>query len=391
MTGGEEILVAGGGIGGLCAALALARVGRRVRVLEKAAEFGEIGYGIQVGPNVGPMLERLGIAEAIEPHAVYPEALVLADALTGRELTRIALGAAFFARYGHRYFVIHRRDLHGAILEACRARGEITLEAAKGILRFDDRGDRVIARCEDGSHYEGAALIGADGLWSPTRAVVMGDGPPRMAGHFVYRGVVPVENILDRSHQDSMIIYAGPNLHLVQYRLRGGTVMNNVATIASQRYARGEEDCGGRNELAGMFERCDPRVRQMLDYVSTERNWVLHDRAPASNWSQGNVTLLGDAAHPMLQYLAQGACMAIEDAVVLAAQVAAHGADLPRAFLAYQRERFYRTARVQITARVFGEILHADGGARELRNHLCSQRDPDFPAEVDWLYRGVAL
>jgi len=391
MAGEPEILIAGGGIGGLCAALALARSGRRVRVLEKAAEFGEIGYGIQMGPNIRPMLERLGIAEAIEPHAVYPDALVLADALTGAELTRIALGPAFLARYRHRYFVIHRRDLHGAILEGCRARGEIALEASKGIVRFDDRGGGVIVSCEDGSRYEGAALIGADGLWSPTREAVIGDGPPRMAGHFVYRGVVPVENIIDRSHQDSMIIYAGPNLHLVQYRLRGGTVMNNVATIASSRHARGEPDCGGPDELEEMFQRCDPRVRQMLGYVGRERSWVLHDRPPVSSWTKGNVTLLGDAAHPMLQYLAQGACMAIEDAVVLAAKVAAHGADFNRAFTAYQQERFHRTARVQITARAFGDILHADGGARELRNHLCAQRDPDSPAEVDWLYRGIAV
>src|SRR4030095_9055391 len=142
------------------------------------------------------------------------------------------------------------------------------------------------------------------------------------------------------------IIHLGPNLSVVQSRLRGGTVMNNVATIASCRYARGERDCGGPDELAEMFERCDPRVRQVLGYVGRERNWVLHDRPPVSGWTKGNVTLLGDAAHPMLQYLAQGACMAIEDAVVLAAKVAQHGTDFNRAFTAYQEDRFYRTARV---------------------------------------------
>ncbi len=389
MARGAEILIAGGGIGGLCAALALSRAGRAVRVLEKAPEFSEIGYGIQMGPNIQPMLERLGLARAIEPHAVYPDALVLADALTGKDLTRINLGPAFLARYGHRYFVIHRRDLHGAILEACRARPDIALEASKGVARFEDRSDGVTVTCEDGSQYAGAALVGADGLWSPTRAAVIGDGPPRMAGHFVYRGVSPIEKILDRSHESSMIIYAGPGLHLVQYRLRGGAVMNTVATIASERHARGEPDGGGPGELDEMFARCDPRVRGMLDYVARDRNWVLHDRPPVSGWTRGNVTLLGDAAHPMLQYLAQGACMAIEDAVVLAAKVAAGGSDLNRAFTAYQEERFYRTARVQITAKVFGDIIHADGGARELRNHLCARRDPDFPAEVDWLYRGI--
>jgi salicylate hydroxylase len=185
MAAGPEILIAGGGIGGLSAALALARAGRRVRVLEKAAEFEEIGYGIQMGPNVHPMLERLGVAAAIAPHAVYPEALVLADGLTGRELTRISLGAAFLARYRYRYFVIHRRDLHGALLKGCRDLTEIALEASKGIVRFDDRGDRVVVFCEDGSEYEGAALIGADGLWSPTRAALIGDGPPAHGRSFL--------------------------------------------------------------------------------------------------------------------------------------------------------------------------------------------------------------
>jgi 3-hydroxybenzoate 6-monooxygenase len=391
MSGDTEILIAGGGIGGLSAALALARRGRRVRVLEKAPQFAEIGYGIQMGPNVQPMLERLGIAGRIERHAVFPDALVLADAITGKELTRITLGSAFLSRYKYRYLVIHRRDLHDSMLDECRACERIALEASKEVVEFDDQADRVIVTCQDGSEYAGVALIGADGLWSPIRSAVIGDGPPRVAGHFVYRGVVPIENIIDRSHENSMIIYVGPNLHLVQYRLRGGTVMNNVATIASYRFARGEKDCGGPDELQEMFARCDPRVRQMLDYVAKDRSWVLHDRPPVSNWTDGNVTLLGDAAHPMLQYLAQGACMAIEDAIVLAAKVGAEGDDFNRAFLAYQRERFFRTARVQITARVFGDIIHADGGARELRNHLCAERDPDFPYEVDWLYRGITI
>ena len=323
---------------------------------------------------------------------MYPDALVLADGMTGRELTRIALGAAFPARYRHRYFVIHRRDLHGAMLEACRARGEIALEASKGIVRFDDRGDRVIAFCEDGSEYEGAALIGADGLWSPTRAAVIGDGAPRMAGHFVYRGVVPVENIIDRSHQDSMIIYAGPNLHLVQYRLRGGTVMNNVATIASYRYARGEKDCGGPDELAEMFERCDPRVRQMLDYVGRERNWVLHDRPPVSTWTKGNVTLLGDAAHPMLQYLAQGACMAIEDAVVLAAKVVAHGDGFPPRLRRLPAGALLpHGARADHRARLRRDPARRRWRARVAQSPVRVSAIRTFPAEVDWLYRGITL
>jgi len=389
MAAQPEILVAGGGIGGLAVALALALKGRRVRVLEKASEFGEIGYGIQMGPNVYPILERLGVLERMAPHVVHPDALILADAVTGDELARIDLGAKFRAKYTHPYFVVHRRDLHGAILEACRARSGIALEASKGLARFDDRGDRVLVTCEDGSTYDGAALVGADGLWSPTRGAVVGDGPPRLAGHYVYRGLVPTEEIIDRSHIDSMTIYVGHNLHLVQYRLRGGTVMNNVATIESTRFKRGEANPGDPAELEETFAQCTPRVRDMLRYISRDRNWVLHDRDPVANWTKGRVTLLGDAAHPTLQYLAQGACMAIEDAVVLAAEVARHGDDFNAAFLAYQAQRMNRTARVVLSARFFGTYIHAGGGARMLRNALLAQRGRDESWEFDWLYRGI--
>ncbi len=387
----HEVLIAGGGIGGLAAAIALARRGRRVRVLEKAAEFGEIGYGIQMGPNIYPILERLGVFEAMAPNVVYPDALVLADAMSGEELTRISLGAAFLARFKHPYFVVHRRDLHGAFLAACQNRKEIVLEASKGLVRFAQESGRVRVMCEDGSEYTGAALIGADGLWSPTRAAVVGDGAPRLAGHYVYRGVVPTEEVIDRSYLDSMVIYGGHDLHLVQYRLRGGKVVNNVATIESRRFKLGADGAGGPEELEEAFEKCAPRVRDMLRYVSRERNWVLHDRDPVTNWTDGNVTLLGDAAHPTLQYLAQGACMAIEDAVVLAAKVARHGDDYHRAFLAYQTQRMNRTARVVLSSRFFGAYIHASGGARALRNELLAKRSWDDPWEIDWLYRGIQL
>ncbi len=385
------ILIAGGGIGGLSAALALALKGRRVRVLEKAPEFGEIGYGIQMGPNVSRMLDRLGLLKALEPHAVFPEALVLADALDNREITRIALGRTFLDRYRYRYFVIHRRDLHGEIVRACRQREEIALEASRGVASFEERPGAVIVRCEDGSEHEGAALIGADGLWSPTRAAIVGDGAPRVAGHVSYRGVVPTHQVIERSHLDAMTIWVGPDLHLVQYRLRGGAEMNNVATVASRRFRRGEKDFGGLDELDEAFSRTDPRVRDMLRYISRDRNWILHDRDPVTHWSRGRATLLGDAAHPTLQYLAQGANMAIEDGVVLAEKVAAAGDDFRSAFLAYQGERLNRTARVVLSSRFFGEYFHVGGGARVLRNELARRRNPDEYWEIDWLYRGIEV
>lgn len=387
----DEILIAGGGIGGLAAALALAQRGRRVRVLEKATEFGEIGYGIQMGPNIYPILQQLGVFAEMAPNVVYPDALVLADAMSGEELTRISLGEAFRARFDHPYFVVHRRDLHGAILSACERREGVVLEASKGLVRFEQESGQVRVTCEDGSEYTGAALIGADGLWSPTRAAVVGDGAPRLAGHFVYRGVVPTDEVIDRSYLDSMVIYGGHNLHLVQYRLRGGKVMNNVATIESERFKRGADGAGSPEELEAAFAKAAPRVRDMLRYVSRERNWVLHDRDPVTNWTDGNVTLLGDAAHPTLQYLAQGACMAIEDAVVLAAEVARHGDDFHGAFLAYQAQRMNRTARVVLSSRFFGAYIHVGGGARALRNELLAKRAWDDPWEIDWLYRRIQL
>ncbi|HEY6966409.1 MAG TPA: FAD-dependent monooxygenase [Burkholderiales bacterium] len=386
---GREILIAGGGIGGLAAALALALKGRRVRVLEKAAEFGEIGYGIQMGPNVARMLDRLGVLKALEPASVFPDALIFADALTNEELSRISLGKAFLARYRFRYFVIHRRDLHGGLLQACRQREGIVLMASHGLKSYTKKENSILVKCENGAEFEGAALIGADGLWSPTRQAVIADGAPRMAGHYVYRGVVPDEQITDRSRINAMTIWGGPDLHMVQYRLQGGAVMNNVATICSRRARRGEPRPGAPDELEEIFARTHARVRDNLRYVSRERNWVLHDREPATHWTDGRVTLLGDAAHPTLQYLAQGAQMAIEDAVVLAEKVAAAGEDCDRAFLAYQRERMNRTARVVLSSRFFGEFLHVDAGARALRNQLARGRDPDNPWEVDWLYRGI--
>lgn len=390
MAARPEILIAGGGLGGLACALALARKGRRVRVLEKAAEFGEIGYGIQMGPNIHRVMQALGVMDTLEPTAVFPDALVMMDSVSGKEVTRIALGDAFVQRFGYRYFVIHRRDLHGTLFEACRQREEVALEASKGLAKFAERDGGVVVTCEDGSEYFGAALVGADGLWSPTRRQIVTDAP-RQTGHTVYRGLVPVEAVVDRQFLNSMVMWCGRDTHLVQYRLRGGTVMNNVAVFVSPRFRRGEKEFGQPDELHEMFAPAVPRVREMLKYVSLERNWVLHDRDPVTNWTAGRATLLGDAAHPTLQYLAQGACMAFEDALVLAAEVARHGDDFNAAFLAYQGRRMNRTARVVLSARFFAEVCHAGGGARLLRNELLGKRSPDDPWEADWLYRGIAV
>jgi 2-polyprenyl-6-methoxyphenol hydroxylase-like FAD-dependent oxidoreductase len=386
------IIIAGAGIGGLSAALALAKKGRQVKILEKAPGVGEIGYGIQIAPNGYAILKNLGVTDALEPHSFFPNALVMADAITAKEITRIDLGKRFRERYKYPYFVIHRRDLHGALYDACVAHGSVTMDKEpREVVRFEEDSGRVVVHCADGSSHEGTALIGAEGVRSPTRAHVVNDGAQRVTGHVVYRGLVPIEEVIDKTYLDSMVVYVGYKMHLVQYRLRGGTVMNNVCTFESPGFRRGEKEFGGTDELFSAFEQASPKVREMLRYISLERKWVLQDRDPVTNWTSGRATLLGDAAHVTLQYLAQGAIMSMEDAVVLANEVDKHGEDFQAAFQAYQSQRLNRTARVVLTARLFGEICHAGSGARLLRNELLERRDVENPWEIDWLYRGIGL
>ncbi len=208
-------------------------------MLEKAAEFGEIGYGVQMGPNAYRMMQLLGVTKALEPLAVFPDALVMMDAVSGEEITRIALGEVFVRRYGCRYCFIQRRDLQGTLFEACRQPEEIAREVSKGLAKFESRDDGVVVTCEDGSQYFGAALVGADGLWSPTRKQIVNDAP-RVAGHVAYRGVVTAGKIT--------VIWCGHNMHLVQYPLRGGTLVNNVALLESPSFLRGEKEFGGAGD-----------------------------------------------------------------------------------------------------------------------------------------------
>jgi len=384
------VVVAGGGIGGLCAGLALARKGVRVKVLERAPEVGEIGYGIQIAPNGHAILERLGVMQRLAPHVFYPDALVLVDAVDVKEIARIDLGERFQSHYKHRYFVVHRRDLHAALMETCRREKNFEFEEGE-VESYENLPDSVLVHCSDGKTHQAMAMIGVEGLRSRTRARIVQDGGPRATGHVVYRGLVPVEDIANKNYLDSMVMYVGPGCHLVQYRLRGGTVMNNVATFESPAFKRWNPEYGGVDELMSAYDECAPQIRELLKYFSLEKSWQLHDLQPATNWTDGRVTLLGDAAHATLQYLAQGAIMAMEDAVVLSHELARQPGDVNAAFIRYQQQRLNRTARVVTTARLFGAIMHASAGERLLRNELALKRDTEIPREIDWLYRGAGL
>jgi 2-polyprenyl-6-methoxyphenol hydroxylase-like FAD-dependent oxidoreductase len=383
----QQVLIVGGGIGGLTAALALARQGIASQVIEQAAEFKEIGAGIQLGPNVFWMFEKLGLIDPISALAVFPENLVMLDSITGEEVTRISLGDAFRKKFHHPYALIHRADLHNVLLEAARKSNLIRLDAAQKIVAVDDTKGGVTAKTASGKDYRGAALIGADGLWSTIREIVVGDGKPKPAGHITYRAVLPRDEIPEQYRWRNMTFWAGEKVHFVLYPLRTGELYNLVAVFHSNRYEEGWDSYGDPAELHERFAQTCAPVRMLLNKIESWRMWVLCDRPPIKEWSRGRITLLGDAAHPMLQYLAQGACMAVEDAVCLADQAIAADGDYAAAFRAYQQARYLRTGRVQIMARVYGEFYHAGGVAKELRNMMLGARTPDDAmAGMEWLY-----
>jgi 3-hydroxybenzoate 6-monooxygenase len=383
----RQVLIVGGGIGGLAAALALARKGIAAQVIEQASEFKEIGAGIQLGPNVFWMFDILGLTAPINALAVFPNNLILMDSITGEEVTRIPVGEAFRKKFKQPYAVIHRADLHKVLLEACENSSLIRLDAAQKVIKVDETGDGIIAQTERGKEYRGAALIGADGLWSTIRQMVVGDGKPNVAGHITYRAVLPTSEMPEKFRWRDMVIWAGEKVHLVHYPLRTGELFNLVAVFHSDRYEEGWDSFGDPAELHERFAKTCAPVRTLLNKIESWRMWVLCDRPPIKEWSRGRITLLGDAAHPMLQYLAQGACMSIEDAVCLANKVVDTQGDYAAAFRAYQEARYLRTGRVQIMARVYGEFYHAAGVARELRNIMLGARTPEEAmAGMQWLY-----
>ena len=389
-NGQAPILVAGGGIGGLAAAHALARKGFAVRVLEQAPEFREIGAGIQLGPNIFRVLEKLGLKDAVLADAHRPSALEMRCALSGERVTRMPLDGRFIAKFEQPYAVTHRHDIHGVFLKACRGNNLVTLETSRTVTDFEQDEGGITVTLQSGEQVRGRALIGCDGMWSRVREKIIGDGKPLVSGHIAYRAVLKRDEVPNDLWQPDMILWAGPRTHLVHYPLRRGELYNLVAVFHSKRYVEGWNAEADAGELWAHFNGQRPEVLRMLERIETWRMWVLCDREPVKEWSKGRATLLGDAAHPMLQYLAQGACMATEDAYWLAQKTAEQPDDLPAAFRTYVQQRYLRTARVQIMARVYGEFYHARGPAAELRNQMLGPRTPEESYEgMAWLYGGM--
>ncbi len=386
MTLSLPLLIAGGGIGGIAAALALTRQGLAVKVLEQSAELGEIGAGIQLGPNAFAAFDALGIGPKARARAVYTDEMVMHDALDESLVGRIPVGAAFRARFGNPYAVIHRADVHRSLLEAAEENAGIEVLTSTRVARIEQDDDGVTVVDGRGTRHRGIALVGADGVKSAVRAQYV-DDEARVSGHVVYRAVVEKDDFPADLRWNAASIWVGPNCHLVHYPLRGGEQYNVVVTFHSRLQEEWSVTEGSAEEVEGYFQGICPRARQLIELPKSWKRWATADRDPIGQWTFGRATLLGDAAHPTLQYLAQGACMALEDAVTLGEAMRVHGNDVAAAFDHYQRSRIARTARVVLSAREMGRIFHTSGVERLVRNELWTGRSPErFYDALEWLY-----
>lgn len=382
----QKVIVVGGGIGGLAAALALTRQGIQVQLLEQASEIGEIGAGIQLGPNAYAALDALGVGEAARRRSVFTDHIIMMDAVDATEVIRMDVGEAFQKRFGNPYGVIHRADIHKSIFEAVEKDPLISFHTSTRIVGMDLHGPQVVLVDSNDRRYEADAVVGCDGVKSEVRENLLGD-EPRVTGHVVYRAVVERENMPQDLRINAPVLWAGPRCHLVHYPLRGGEQYNLVVTFHSREQEEWGVRDGSKEEVLSYFDGVHETPYQMLHTPSSWRRWATADREPVEAWGTGNATLLGDAAHPMSQYLAQGACMALEDAVTLGEAVKACGHNLEAAFRLYESVRIPRTARVVWSTREMGRIYHAKGVERLVRNNLWKGKGQnDFYNGMDWLY-----
>ncbi len=386
MPASAPILIAGGGIGGLALALALARTGRRSLVLEQRDTLAEEGAGIQLGPNGVRVLRRLGVADALQPMVGEPEALHVHDGRTGRVLAVLPLGRWISERHGAPYWTVHRRDLHDALLRTASAEPSITLHTGFSVIGAIQSADAVDVASEGGDRAAGAGLVGADGLWSRVRHLVGPARAPQFVGSTATRTVIPAA-MAGRLAERGVGLWLGAGANIAHYPVRGGAEIAAVVIAAEAWQGRQWNAAADRTAL---LERIGDFHASLVDVLTSAPSWskrALYRLAPLPGWSAGRITLMGDAAHPMLPHLAQGGVLALEDAVVLADCLAAHPGDEPRAFCAYEARRRARTARVQAASRRNGRIYHLGAPFSWVRNAalriLPGER---LMAGFDWLY-----
>jgi salicylate hydroxylase len=381
------VAIAGGGIGGLGCALALARRGFASLVLEQAHEFGEAGVGLQVAPNALSVLDALGVGEAAKKNALLIERLVMMDGVTGQEVANIPCDDRFRARFGNPYAVAHRADIHGALLEACRTSDLIALRTQQRVVGFalDDAG--VSVELQSGERIAAAALVGADGVHSAVRKRMLDDGDPLPCGAVIYRSTIPAAEMPKDLQRPYPTFWAGPGWHIIYYPVRDWTLFNLGGTVVTGQTALYDSEEVTSHNVLPLFAGCCATPLRVMRIPKRFRRYTIVHREPVENWSMGPATLLGDAAHPMVQYIAQGAAMALEDAICLAAEADVCNGNFAQAFRRYQDIRIVRTARVQISSLMMDKINHARGVERRVRNSLFEGRTPEeYYDRLAWLF-----
>ncbi|MEV6851353.1 FAD-dependent monooxygenase [Actinoplanes sp. NPDC051411] len=385
-----RLVIAGGGIGGLAAALAASAHGHRVTVLERQPEFTELGAGIQLAPNGLHALDVLGAGPPVRATAVAMAELRFMDGTTGEHVTSMPLTEGYRRRFGRPYVVVHRAELHRRLLDACRRRPGVTLRPSAPVAGYAQDSHEAVVRLKTGERIAADAVIGADGIHSRIRRQMVGDGEPRTSGITAYRAIVPMEQVPVRVRRDAVTWWTGPDCHFVHYPISGGAYLN----MAASRHD------GGRTSFAGVPVGGDlvrdkmsalGAVRDLLSLTEQWRAWVLLDRPPSPVWTDGRVALLGDAAHAMLHYAAQGACQALEDAVVLGDLLGDAPGDgagwVPRLLERYADHRRERTAAVQRVSRDSIRLWHAAGAAATARNRTLGAMAPDDLYDaVAWMH-----
>lgn len=379
-------IVVGGGIGGAATALSLAKRGIKVLLLERAHEIGEIGAGIQLGPNAFSALDSLGVGQVARERAVFTDHISMMDAVDGKEVVRIETGQAFREHFGGPYAVIHRVDIHDTVWQAALKNPLVSYKTSTQVVDIRANPQGVEVFDSQGNCYEADVLLGCDGGKSVVRASLLNDSP-RVTGHVVYRAVIECADMPEDLRINAPVLWAGPHCHLVHYPLRGGAQYNLVVTFHSRQAEEWGVTDGSKEEVLSYFEGIHPRPRQMLDKPTSWRRWATADREPSSQWGNARVTLVGDAAHPVAQYMAQGACMALEDAVTLGEAIAHCNGDFAAAFALYESVRIPRTARIVWSTREMGRLYHAKGVERSVRNLLWQGKSQqEFYRALEWLY-----
>jgi len=380
-------LILGGGIGGMAAAIALARRGLASRILEKRIRYEPEGAGIQIGPNGTRILQQLGIAEALQPLAGKPDAIHVRDAGTGRTLTRLPLGAWIEARHGAPYWFLHRSDLHHALHQAALASPLITITQGFDAITIDDETDAVLVRDRQGNSAVGCGLIAADGLRSLVRDEIFGPAPLHYAGKSAARAVIPAEAMPKELAENATGLWLSPVAHIVHYPVRSG---REVALVFVRKDSLPSDDWS--TEIASDWvlecaKQFAPSLRDLLHRPPVWKKWALFELPALPRWSLGRICLLGDAAHPTLPFLAQGAVLALEDASMVARIVEKSGDDIAAAFAAYDGARRKRASAVVGAARSNGRIYHLSGplaGARDLTMRMTPPRV--LMSRYDWVY-----